>query len=250
MELKALNIKPHTLFQSDTTFFGAFALIITFVVFGGFTLSWVSNPGSFGRMSFWTSLHGLFSAAWYILLLSQIRLSAKNNLNAHKMLGKLSVLIVVGIFFSGSTMAVEFYHRLAGFGVFDPNEIQGRIRAGAFLGGAFFQWLIFLTLYILGILWLKKPEHHKRFMLAASIQMMPEGLNRIAHNLALPGYSMYVFMFLIYTTLVVYDWKVKGRVYASTLVSLGLFCVLILAMNTVFQTQVWGDWIVGLINNL
>lgn len=232
----------------DTRFFYLLSLFITFIVFGGFALSWFSDPDSLSRMTLWIGLHGAFSAAWYILLLNQIRLSAKGNYTAHSTLGKLSVFLVVGILITGSIMAFEFYHRLAGFGVFGTEDAQARIRAGGFLGGTFLQWLIFLTLYILGILNIKSSAHHKRFMIAAAIQMMPEGLNRIIHLLAIPGYSLFVFMFLIYAVLMVYDWKATGRIYMSTLLSFGLFCALAIAMNTVFRTQLWGDWAVKVIN--
>lgn len=232
----------------DTRFFYWLSIFITFVVFGGFALSWFSNPESLSRMTLWIGLHGAFSAAWYVLLLNQIRLSAKGNYTAHSTLGKLSVFLVVGILVTGSIMAFEFYHRLAGFGVFGSEEAEARIRAGSFLGGTFLQWLIFLTLYILGILNIKSSAHHKRFMIAAAIQMMPEGLNRIIHLLAIPGYSLFVFMFLIYAVLMVYDWKANGRIYMSTLLSFGLFCALAIAMNTVFRTQSWGDWAVKVIN--
>ena len=236
--------------SSDTHFYYLFSLFITFVVFGGFSSSWVANPENVTRISFWTGLHGAFSATWFVLLVNQIRLSAKGNYSAHKTLGKLSLLLVIGILITGSIMAFEFYHRLVDFGVFASNDAQARIRAGGFLGGTFLQWLIFLVLYVLGIINIKTPAHHKRFMVAAAIQLMPEGLNRFMHLLPIPGYSMYVFMLLIYATLMIYDWKSSGRIYKSTLVSFGLFCVLAIMMNTVFRTQGWGDWAVEAFNVL
>lgn len=234
----------------DTRFFGLFSLFITSVVFGGFALNWLSNPDSLSRISLWTGLHAAFSAAWYLLLLNQIRLSATANYQAHKTLGIMSVALVIGILFTGSIMAFEFYHRLAGVGVFTPEDALARIRSGRFLGGAFLQWLIFVMLYILGIMTVKYPDHHKRFMLAAAIQMMPEGLNRVTHLLTLPGYSMFIFMFVIYIILMAYDVKTQRKVYLSTLISITLFICLVLAMNTVFSWQVWGDWVVTVINRL
>lgn len=236
--------------RGDTRFFGLFSLFITSVVFGGFALNWLSNPDSLSRISLWTGSHAALSAAWYLLLLNQIRLSAAANYRAHKTLGTVSVLLVIGILFTGSIMAFEFYHRLAGFGVFNPEDAQARIRSGGFLGGVFLQWLIFVMLYILGIMTVKSPAHHKRFMLAAAIQMMPEGLNRVTHVLTLPGYSMFIFMFVVYIILMAYDLKTQRRIYLSTLISITLFICLALAMDTVFTWQVWGDWVVTVINRL
>ena len=236
--------------SADNKFFASFALFITFLVFGGFALNWISNPSNLGRITLWTGLHGAFSATWYILLLAQIKLAGKGNLTSHRALGKLSVILVFGILLTGSIMVFEFYHRLAGFGVFNPEDPQARIRAGGFLGGVFLQWLIFLVLYVLGILSIKSPAHHKRFMLAAAIQMMPEGLNRLAHLLSIPGFSMFIFMFSIYLILMLYDWKVHGRIYASTLLSFVLFCLLALSMHTIFKWQAWGDWTVKMFSSI
>ena len=236
--------------STDNKFFGLFALFITLVVFGGFALNWISDPNKLDRVTLWTGLHGAFSAGWYLLLLSQIKLAGKGNYSTHKTFGKLSVFLVLGILLTGSIVVFEFYHRLAGFGVFNPEDPQARIRAGGFLGGVFLQWLIFLLLYVLGILSIKNPARHKRFMLAAAIQLMPEGLNRLAHLLSIPGFSMFIFMFSIYLILMLYDWKVHGRIYASTLLSFVLFCLLALSMHTIFKWQAWGDWSVKIISSI
>lgn len=236
--------------SADNRFFGVFALFITAIVFGGFTLNWVSNPSNLDRVTFWTGLHGAFSAAWYLLLLSQIKLAGKGKYSTHKTFGKLSVFLVLGILLTGAIMVYEFYHRMAGFGVFNPEDAQARLRAGSFLGGVFLQWLVFLVLYILGILNIKNPAHHKRFMIAAAIQMMPEGLNRVTHLLSIPGYSMFIFMFSIYLILMFYDWKVHRRLYASTVLSIVLFFLLTLTMHTIFKWQAWGDWSVKIISSI
>ncbi|GEA11124.1 hypothetical protein [Alteromonas sp. KUL49] len=235
--------------SADNRFFGVFALFITFIVFGGFGLSWFFNPSNIERVTFWTGLHGVFSSAWYLLLLGQIKLAGKGRYLTHKTFGKLSVFLVLGILLTGSIMAYEFYHRLVGFGVFNPEDAQARLRAGGFLGGVFLQWLIFLVLYALGILSIKNPAHHKRFMIAAAIQMMPEGLNRVTHLLSIPGYSMFVFMCVVYLSLMLFDWKVHNRLYASTVLSFSLFVVLALAMHTIFRWQTWGDWSVKMISS-
>ena len=248
MESRIVSNKSAAVSPLDNRFFGIFALVITIVVFGGFALNWTNNPNNIARISLWTGLHGAMSAAWYVLLLNQIRLSAVGNYANHKTIGTLSVILVIGILITGPVMAVEFYQRMAGFGVFGVDDAQARLRAGSFLGGAFLQWTLFAVLYVLGVLSVKQPAHHKRFMIAAAIQMMPEGLNRAVHLLALPGYSMFVIMFMVYATLMMYDWKTTKRLHGSTLFSFALFCLLALAMHTVFKWQAWADWIVPVVH--
>lgn len=243
------NIKPNSNISSkDSVFFSFLALFVTVIVFGGFIFNWIVNPENFGRTTLWIGLHGAFSAAWYLLLLNQLRLSSSGRLAAHKNWGKLSVILVVAILVTGLVMALELYERLINLGVLDLTDASARARAGGLVGSTFLQWTIFLILYILGILYVRAPVHHKRFMLASAIQMMPEGLNRLVHLLGLPGYSMLVIILMIYLTIIVYDWKTEHRIHWSTLFSLGLFILLATSIYTVFRSQVWGDWVVSILS--
>lgn len=234
----------------SSNFFSRLALFITVVVFGGFILNWVVNPEKLGQVTLWIGLHGAFSAAWYLLLLNQLRLVRSGYIATHRLLGKLSVFLVTAILFTGVMMTLGLYERLVGFGVFDPSDASARIRAGGLIGGTFLQWTIFVTLYVLGVLNIRSPEHHKRFMLASAIQLMPEGLTRLTHLLGLPGYAMLVIIFLVYLTIMVYDWKTEHRLQWSTLFSFVLFTLLATSIYTVFRSQVWGDWVVQLLSGI
>ena len=236
--------------NQDSAFFSRLALLITVVVFGGFILNWVVNPEQLGRLTLWTGLHGAVSAAWYLLLLNQLRLARSGRIAAHRRWGKFSVVLVIAILFTGVVMTLGLYERLVGFGVFDPADATARVRAGGFIGGTFLQWVIFAILFILGVLNVRAPTHHKRFMLASAIQMMPEGLTRLIHLLGLPGSAMLVVMSLVYVAILVYDWKTDRRFHWSTLVSLALFTLLAISIYTVFRTQAWGDWVVGVLSGI
>ena len=236
--------------DKDSSFFLRLTGFITVTIFSGFILNWALNPENLGRITLWTGLHGAFSASWYLLLLSQIRFSSLKNYRSHAFWGKLSIVLVIAILLSGTIMTLEFYERLAGFGVFSPDDAQARVRAGSFIGGVFLQWAIFISLYLLAILNIGNPAYHKRFMIAAAIQMMPEGLNRLVHILALPGYSMFILMFCIYAFIMLYDWKIYKRVHTATICSIGLFIVLATSMNTIFLWQAWGDWVTKVLSGI
>jgi hypothetical protein len=147
-------------------------------------------------------------------------------------------------------MTLDLYDRLVQFGVFNPSDADARIRAGGLIGGTFLQWAIFVILYIIGLFNIPTPNHHKRLMLAASIQLMPEGLNRIVHIIGAPGYSMLLIIGIIYSSIIVYDLKTERSVQWSTLISVALFGVLATAIYTVFKTQTWGDWVVSMVTNI
>lgn len=232
----------------DSTFFSSVALFITIVIFGSFITNWIVNYGQGGRLTIWIGLHGTFSAAWYLLLLNQLRLTRSGHMTAHRRWGQLSFILVIAILFTGVMMTLGLYEFLANLGMFNPADATARIRAGGLIGGTFLEWTIFLILYILGVLNVSAPQHHKRFMLASAIQMMPEGLNRLIHVLGLPGYVMLAIMFLVYLTMMVYDWKTARRLHWSTLVSLALFIIMATFIYTVFRLQIWGDWVVSILS--
>lgn len=241
------EIKPQ--FQ-DSTFFSRLAVFITVVVFSGFILNGVVNHEQFGRFTLWIGLHGACSAAWYLLLINQLRLSRTGRMEAHRRMGKLSVVLVIGILSTGVMMVLGLYDYLVNMGAFDPSDANARIRAGGLIGGTFLQWTIFAILYILGLINVRTPTHHKRFMLASAIQMMPESLSRITHVLGLPGYGMLIIMFLVYLSILVYDWRTDRRLHWSTLISLALFILLAISIYTVFRSQIWGDWIVNMLSGI
>lgn len=236
--------------SKGSAFFSRLAWLITVVVFGGFILNWAVNPEHLGRITLWTGLHGAFSATWYLLLLTQLRLSRTGNITTHRRLGKLSVVLVIAIVLTGVMMTLGLYERLVEFGVFNPSDASARRSAGGLIGGTFLQWVIFATLYVLAVLNVRVPTHHKRFMLTSAIQMMPEGLNRLTHALGMPGFFMLVVMSLVYLSIMVYDWRTDRRIHWSTLFSLGLFVVLATSIYTVFRSQAWGDWVVNVLSGV
>ncbi|WP_258240896.1 hypothetical protein [Pseudidiomarina homiensis] len=229
------------------TFFFRLALLITVVVFSGFILNWLINPNQLERVTVWIGVHGAFSAAWYLLLLNQSYLVRARQFSRHRLWGKLSVILVIAILLTGVIMTLDLYERLVNFGVFNPEDANARVRAGALIGSTFLQWTLFACLYILGLFNIGSPAHHKRFMLAAAVQLMPEGLNRLIHVLTLPGYMMLVIIACVYASIVIYDLKTTRRIQSSTMISIALFALLATSIYTVFQTQVWGDWVVNML---
>ncbi|MCC2618354.1 hypothetical protein LJ739_19025 [Aestuariibacter halophilus] len=244
------NVTSSNTPSQDSIFFSRLAMVITATVFGGFILHWVANYEQLGRFTLWIGLHGAFSVAWYLLLLYQIRLSTVGNIATHRRWGKLSVILVIAILFSGVMMTLGLYGYLVDLGAFDFSQPSARARAGGLIGGTFLEWAIFAALYILGIVNVRSPAHHKRFMLASAVQMMPEGLNRLIHVLGLPGYGMLGIMLLIYLSMMMYDWRSARRIYWSTLVAFALFLLMALLIYTLFRTQAWGDWVVSILGGM
>lgn len=230
-----------------SAFFFWLAVVCTVLVFAGFGLNRIVNWEEFDRFTIWIALHGLFSAAWYLVLINQIRLVRNRGLATHRRLGRLSVWLVLAILISGVMMTVGLYEHLLSTGELNLAEAEDRVNVGQLFGGTLIQWVLFAALYGLGIANLRRPIHHKRFMVASAIQMMPAGLSRLVGLVGMPGVSALLIMLALYLSILVYDWRTDRRLHWSTLVSLGLFLVLPICFFTVFQSQAWGDWVTGLV---
>lgn len=236
--------------QKDKNFFFHFALFITLVTFSGFIANSVDTPQRILHINFWTAVHAIVSALWYCLLLVQLKLSRAGNVQLHRALGRMSALLVISILVTGLIMTYGLYERLVELGVFDLNDSVARLRAGSMLGSTFFQWASFVMLYLLGLFTIRAPKHHKRFMIAASIQRMPEGINRLVHLIGLPGDSMLIMVAAVYLTMLVNDWRSEGRLLWSTLVSFMAFFTLAISIKTWLRSQGWGDWVINVISTM
>lgn len=236
--------------QKDKNFFFHLALAITLVTFSGFIANSVDTPQRITHINFWTAAHAIVSSLWYCLLLVQLKLSRAGNGQLHRVLGRMSALLVFSILVTGLIMTYSLYERLVGFGVFDLNDSVARVRAGSMFSSTFFQWASFVMLYLLGLLTIRTPKHHKRFMIAASIQMMPEGINRLVHLIGLTGDSMLIMVAAVYLTMLVNDWRFEGRLLWSTLVSLMAFLTLVISIKTWLRSQWLGDWVINMISTM
>lgn len=233
--------------RRGSAFFFRFTVLITAMVFAGFILNRIVHWAEFERFTTWIALHGLFSAAWYLLLINQLRLVGGGDMATHRRWGKLSIWLVAAILVTGALMTLGLYEYQFASGNLDAASAEDRVRAGSLIGGTVIQWLLFAALYTLGVLNVRRPTHHKRFMVASAIQMMPAGLSRLIGLVGLPGPATLVIMLGLYVSILVYDWRTDRRLHWSTLVSLGLFLILPISFFTLFNSQPWGDWVVRIL---
>ena len=167
-------------------FFFWLALIVTVVVFSGFGVaSWVFRE-ELDRFSVPILLHGVFSAAWFLLLLTQIRLVGRGKLALHRKLGLASLVIAAVIVLGGPVMTIDLYQDSVASAEFDASDPEDLASAAGLVGATLLQWVLFTVTYTLGLLNQHRPVHHKRFMVGTAIQVMPAALSRWLAVFGLP----------------------------------------------------------------
>jgi uncharacterized membrane protein YozB (DUF420 family) len=224
-----------------------FTVVMTALVFSGFTVNAVVNFDEFERFTPWIALHGLLSAAWYLLLIIQLRLVRAGKLATHRRLGLLSVLLALAFVGSGVILALDLFGFIVTSDNIDLASPQARLELAPGIGGIFLQFVLFSALYCFGLLNRKNPTQHKRFMVATSIQIAPAAFSRWLVVLGLPEMLTLLIMFACYLVMMIYDWRRDRKVHWATLTSFGIFLLLPIGFLVVFQQQWWADWLVGVL---
>ncbi len=109
-------------------------------------------------------LHAVAMLAWFVLFAVQPTLIESGKVRAHRMLGRLSPLIVITFFAFALPISLLNWHRIGDPSIVTANGVNLTIFAG---------------LYIAAIVWRRDAASHKRLMLYATLSMMGPAFGRI-----------------------------------------------------------------------
>ena len=149
-------------------FFGIVALI-TFV---GFYKKYFSLFPGFEGLKNIHHFHAIALTTWLSMLIVQPILIAKNKMNAHRMIGKFSYILVPIMFVS---MLLAYHNQYLRF----VSEGKSEKEALAFVFSPATDAIPFLIFYLLAILNKRDTEKHMRYMISTGIVIGGPGLGRI-----------------------------------------------------------------------
>ncbi len=147
-------------------------LLVNFIGFAPswFLKPWIESPPLPPR----THLHGLIFSAWFILLMVQVSLIQRSQVSLHRRLGLASLLLAVAMVISA---LILLYNRTMLY-----HEGQRELNSTMMVVWGNLTLLAgFVAFVALGYTNRKKPASHKRFMMLASIAMMPQALGRLGY---------------------------------------------------------------------
>jgi hypothetical protein len=150
-------------------------------------------------------LHGLVFVGWMVLLMAQVLLASRGQLRAHRKLGAWgiaygSAVIVMGVI---AGVAAPVMHLSAGEWTRD--------RAAGFLLITLGDMVLFGSLFAAAIAYRRRPETHKRLMVAATVALLFAAVGRMSF-IQSPLISAGVWLSPMFV-LMAYDWKHRGRVH-------------------------------------
>jgi hypothetical protein len=150
-------------------------LVFALVAFGGFTPSYVAPPA--GQFPPIVHLHAVLFFAWTVLLILQARL-AQSSLQTHRALGLAGISLATAMVFTALAVVVR------GLGT----SVEAGTEAGARVLSIVpvFAVTTFAVFFALAVANVRRPESHKRFIVLATIALLPAAMARVLFRLFAP----------------------------------------------------------------
>jgi hypothetical protein len=193
---------------SRPSFYFWIALVMSFYIFGGFSLAalerWLTSNTT--HMPPVVHLHGVTFISWMTLLMVQTYLINVSNIALHRTLGTFGIALGTAVLFTGALIS------LLGMRFGDPT-------------GPFYYDLMYLSvmallgfgcLFTLAIRQARNPENHRRLILFATIPILPPGINRMYQVVFqldyLPVLATYLTMAAIAIAIIIHDRRTTGKI--------------------------------------
>ena len=210
------TIAPIVRLSAERRFFLSMAIALALCTFAGFARTYyLMEYSGAADLAWMVHVHGLLFTAWVLLFGLQAGLISARRHDIHVITGSVGIALAVAMIVLGLWIAVT------------------RSRPPALVPLTIEQFLIF-PLFSIGLFALfvglafanrHRPDHHKRYMLIASINVILPALARMTVLIPfLPrgvmGGLIIADLFLV--ALAIFDWRTLGRLHRATIIAGGI----------------------------
>lgn len=203
---------PQARWQRDRKFFTGVALAWVAVTFVGFAPTYYLGSWMGARpLGPLVHLHGIVFTAWILLYLTQNGLIAFRRSDIHRRTGVATAFFAIIVIAVGVAVAIESGR----LGHGPPGRHQP-----SFLAFPLANMVLFAVFVLLGVVYRKRSEFHKRLMFLATLGLVITPLARISRMSDLPFFPPIGGMILsdlFLAALVAFDFRSRGRIHPATL---------------------------------
>lgn len=209
-------------------FFVGFALAMLAAVALGFGPTFYLRPVT-GRAPLppYVVLHGVVLTAWYLLLLAQVWLVQRGQVQRHRQLGVAGVVLAVAVLASGIQVNLALVERV-------PAEMRELATGFAIsgIGGL----LALVPLVILAVVYRRRPQVHKRLMYWAFVVTIGPAFagsrpfGAFLDGLVAPALPFFPSDLIWFAALLAYDWRTMRRIHPVTWVGFLLLALYLLVV--------------------
>lgn len=220
------NLKQH----ASPYFHIGMGLFLLLIMFLGFWSSYFGAVLPGGKMVQPTGevpavihVHALVFLGWFLLYIYQSMLIFKKKIKTHIKIGNNGIFLGAAVFISGLLVLYFQQYKLISDG--HRNLIEGSFGTV----GVWMQMVSFAVLLFLGYKKRYQPESHKRYILFATIVLMPAALVRTLSldfiRNSIGNWSPLLFAVLILAIVIIHDYLTLKRIHKVTLIGSGLLIV-------------------------
>ena len=223
--------------RSPRRFYVGVATAILVAEFVGFWHSERLRSAAGFTLSPMAVVHATLFSGWIVLFLVQAVLASTGHTRVHRRLGIAAVLLAAIMIITAPSLAVGLAKR--GLPAGDPLVFM-LLMLGDLFGFAAFA--------AAGIYYRRRPETHKRFMLLATMSLLPPGLSRWPIAVGHPGPVIMLALAGFLAAAPIHDLWVRRRVHPVSLWGGVALLVSVPARIAVAQTALWhhmARWLVG-----
>lgn len=232
--------------SAERRFYSGMALLVLAIVAVGFSRSFylraffLGHPAATETVFF---VHGVVATAWILLLVLQTQLIALGRATLHRQLGVLGAAIALAMVVLGTWGALVAAARPSGFVGVPVPPLQ-------FLAVPLFDVALFALFVTLALMRRRDAQAHKRWMLLATLLLLPAALARWPGVMQLGPLGFFGLADLFVLALAGWDLRSRGRLHPVTLVG-GLVLILSQPLRlAVSGTEPWlafARWSTGLL---
>jgi hypothetical protein len=236
---------PKQFFGLRRWFFAAIAATATAVTFVGFAPTYYLNEFfDTASLPARVHLHAVLFTAWVLLFLTQSALVATKRTVLHRRLGVIGMFLVIPMLVSGVAVAVARARSDRRLIVGPLADVSG----STFLVIPLTSVLLFALLAAVGLSYRHRPDAHKRFILLATIALLPPALGRIP-VLAAGGPAAFFLVTLVFIIAgVAHDYFICRKIHPVTLWGGMVLAASFpgrLALANTEAWQVFARWVIG-----
>jgi hypothetical protein len=198
-------------------FFVWSAAALAVLIFAGFAPSFYLRPWLPGRpLPTLVLLHGIVFSLWPVLFVLQTVLVASGRTPLHRTLGVAGTVLAAAMLVLGTLVTIEQVERVLAFGLPPGFPAIGFVFAVSMIGIVAFAGLVAAAVY-----YRRRPDTHKRLMLAATALISAVGIGRLLPFVmpaASPTFLIAVLLAdLFLVALVWHDFTRLGKPHPATL---------------------------------
>lgn len=226
-------------------------LLLPFVVYGFYPSYWSKITGNTTTIQ---HVHAFFMCLWVIMSIVQPYLVMKKKTHIHKMVGKVSYVLIPLIVTSGYILIQNRYERIllrvqnevaTGKVQLTPEEVLGNVANSQRHGIIFL--LILITCYILAIANRKKMLKHATYMIGAIFTSIDPSLDRLIGHWASANhietnffidYGSQLFALVLLVALAIYQ-RLKKQSLQPILIVIGIYLTSFLIIDMAGNTAAW-----------